>query len=221
MPAGAQDACRFAEKTLEVGVDVRGLDVDHRIKGFVREGQVLGVALHEIQAGQLVPLPAEVNGGRVEVQPRVGGGMHRPYKVGGSAPMATADFQHFLAAEIDLACGLVVELNAAPVGLVGLVERQTHRRVFLVAPVQEDDVLLPDEPTGHQGIPVLEDLLVGRGGPDAVHQICADVVQLFKSNEGTNHGGKYSSWAGAMPWFPDDISRVSDPRFIVAAATAD
>jgi hypothetical protein len=30
---------------------VRGFDIDHRVEGFVREGQVLGVAVHEISLG--------------------------------------------------------------------------------------------------------------------------------------------------------------------------
>ena len=37
--------------------------------------------------------------------------------------MATTDFQHVFAAEINLGRGLVVELNAVPVGFIGLVER--------------------------------------------------------------------------------------------------
>ena len=115
--------------------------------------------------------------------------MQRAHQVGGSAAVPAADFQHFFAAEIDLGCGLVVELNAAPVGLVGLLERQTHRRIFLVAPVQEDDILLPDKPTGHEGIPVLEDLLIGRGGPDAVHQANADSVQGLHG--AATHAGQY------------------------------
>ena len=67
MPAGAKHASHLAQETLKVRVDVRGLDVDHRIEGFVGEGQVLGVAVHELEAGQLVPLPAEFDAGCVEV----------------------------------------------------------------------------------------------------------------------------------------------------------
>ncbi len=37
--------------------------------------------------------------------------------------MPTTDFQHVFAAEINLGRRLVVELNAEPVRLVGLVER--------------------------------------------------------------------------------------------------
>jgi hypothetical protein len=37
---------------------VGGFDIDHRVEGFVREGQVLGAAVQKIQPGQDVPLSA-------------------------------------------------------------------------------------------------------------------------------------------------------------------
>jgi NAD(P)-dependent dehydrogenase (short-subunit alcohol dehydrogenase family) len=76
-----QSARNFAEETLKVGVDVRGFDIDHRIEGLVGEGQVLGAALHEIEVRQVVPLLAEGDAGCVEVQPRVGAGVHRSHEV--------------------------------------------------------------------------------------------------------------------------------------------
>ena len=75
----------------------------------------------------------------------------------------------------------MVELNAVPVRLVGFVERQTQRRIFLVAPVQEYDVILLPESTGHHRIPVPENFLVGRRGADAVDLAYADSVQGFRS----------------------------------------
>src|SRR3981189_1198274 len=104
--------------------------------------------------------------------------------------MATTNFQHVFAAEINLGRRLVVELNAEPVRFIGLVQRQTHRRGLLVAPVQEDDIVILPEPTGHEGIPVLEDPLVKPGRPYAVDQAYADVVQDLRSGR-ASHAGKY------------------------------
>jgi hypothetical protein len=53
----------------EVRVEVRGFDIDHRVEGFVREGQVLSVAVHEIQAGQIVPFSAKLYTGRFKSSP--------------------------------------------------------------------------------------------------------------------------------------------------------
>ena len=56
MSSWAQHARHFGEETWEVWVAVRSFDIDHGVEGFVGEGQVFGVALHEFQAGQLMPL---------------------------------------------------------------------------------------------------------------------------------------------------------------------
>jgi hypothetical protein len=104
--------------------------------------------------------------------------------------MTTTDFQHVFAAEINLGRRLVVELNAEPVRLVRLVERWADRRVLLVAPVQENNIVILPEPTGHQGIPVLEDLLVDAGRPYALDRADADVVQGFRSGP-ASHTGKH------------------------------
>jgi hypothetical protein len=60
---------------------VRGFDIDHRVEGLVGERQVLGVALHELQAGQIVPFPAKVDTGRVQVQSGVGGRVQGAHEV--------------------------------------------------------------------------------------------------------------------------------------------
>ncbi|MDT7761553.1 MAG: hypothetical protein QOC63_973 [Mycobacterium sp.] len=73
MPSRAQHAGHFTEEAGEPRVAVRGFDIDHRVEGLVREGQVFSVASHEIQAGQIVPFPAERDAGRVQVQSGVGG----------------------------------------------------------------------------------------------------------------------------------------------------
>ena len=54
MPSRAQHARHFIKETGLVRVVIRGFDIDHRIEGLVGEGQILGVALDEIAAGQPV-----------------------------------------------------------------------------------------------------------------------------------------------------------------------
>jgi len=53
-------------------VAVRGFDIDDRVERLVREGQVVGIALHEIQAVQVVCLTAEIDPGLVQIHTRVG-----------------------------------------------------------------------------------------------------------------------------------------------------
>lgn len=72
MPARSKYTCHFLEEAREIGVLVRGFDVDDGIESLVGEGQVLRVALHEIQARQLVLLLAQLDAGRVQVESRVG-----------------------------------------------------------------------------------------------------------------------------------------------------
>jgi hypothetical protein len=81
MPSRAQHACHLGEETGKPTVVDRGFDIDHCLEGFVGEGQVLGVALHELQASQVVPFSAEGDTGRVQVQPRVGGRMQGAHEV--------------------------------------------------------------------------------------------------------------------------------------------
>ena len=80
--------------------------------------------------------------------------------------MAATDLQYLFAAEIRLCCRAVVELDAVPVALIGRRERQPHRRILLIAVVEQKDVLrIP--PAGQEGIPVLDHhLLEPRGGTD-------------------------------------------------------
>ena len=67
----------FGKEAGQPRVCVRGLDIEHRVEGFVREGQVLGVAVHEIQPGHVVPLLAVGDPVRVVVQAGIGGGLQR------------------------------------------------------------------------------------------------------------------------------------------------
>ena len=81
MSARAQHPRHFGQEFREVGVEVRGLNVDQRIKGFVGEGQSLGVTLHEIQVGQVVPVFGELDARGVQVQSGVGSRVLSAYQI--------------------------------------------------------------------------------------------------------------------------------------------
>ena len=119
MPSWAKHACHFGEETRKPRVVDRGFDIDHRVEGLVGEGQVLSIALHELQASQIVSFSAKVDAGRVPVQSGVGGRVHGAHEVVGSAAVAATDLQHPLAAEIHLGRSAVVQLDTEPVGFVG------------------------------------------------------------------------------------------------------
>ena len=126
---------------------MRGFDIDHCVEGFVDEGQILRVALHEVQPGQIVPFSAERNPGRVEVQPRIRDRAQGAHEVRSAAPVAATDLKDLCAREIRLGRRGVVELDVVPVGLVGRHERQTHRRILLIAQIEKQDIIRV-EPAG-------------------------------------------------------------------------
>ena len=133
---------------------MRGFDIDHHVEGLIAEGQVLGVALHEIQAGHVVPFSAKVDAGLVQIQPRVGGRAQGTHEVRGSAAVTATDLQHPFAVDIHLSCRAVVELHEVPVGLIGRRQWQAHRRILLVAGVEEQH-FISAELAGEDGVPVL------------------------------------------------------------------
>ena len=100
MTSRAQHARNFGEETGKVRVGSRGFEIDHRVEGLVGEGQLLCVAVHEVHAGQIVPLSAKGDGGPVQVQPCVGGRVQGAHEVGGSAAVAATDLQHPFAPEV-------------------------------------------------------------------------------------------------------------------------
>src|SRR5882757_6326405 len=103
-----------------------------------------------------MPLPARRDGGRVQVEPRVGGWFQSAGEVGGPASVTGTDLQHPLAAEIGLGRRAVVELDGKPVWLVRRRQRQSHRRIFLVTVIEELPV--PCDQAGEERV---EDLREG------------------------------------------------------------
>jgi hypothetical protein len=55
--------------------------------------------------------------------------------------VTAADLQYTFAAEVCLRGRAVVQLDEEPIGLVGGRKRQSHRRILLVAVVEEDDIV--------------------------------------------------------------------------------
>jgi hypothetical protein len=64
--------------------------------------------------------------------------------------MSATDFQHPLAAEIDLGRRTVIKVDDVPVGVVGRLQRQGRRRIFFVAPADEYQIITT-EVTGRDG----------------------------------------------------------------------
>ena len=60
--------------------------------------------------------------------------------------VAAADLEHPLTLQIDLCRRAVVELDEVAVGLVGGRQRQTHYRVLLIAGVEEQHIVVADDP---------------------------------------------------------------------------
>ena len=88
--------------------------------------------------------------------------MQGAHEVRGSAAVAATDLQHPFAAEIRLGRRAVVQVDVGSVGLVGRLQRQGHRRILLIGPVDEHK-FVGTEPACHQRVPVPPDPLVGRG----------------------------------------------------------
>jgi hypothetical protein len=61
MPSWAQYARNFCKKPRKPRIEVRCFDIDHRVEGLVIEREVLGVAVHEIQTGQIMCSPTKRN----------------------------------------------------------------------------------------------------------------------------------------------------------------
>ncbi|BBA89442.1 hypothetical protein MPSD_40690 [Mycobacterium pseudoshottsii JCM 15466] len=80
--------------------------------------------------------------------------------------MAATDLQHALTTQISLGRRPVIQVDVASVRLVGRLQWQVHRRIFLVSPVDEHK-LIGTEPTGHKRIPVFPNFLVDPGVCDA------------------------------------------------------
>ena len=111
--------------------------------------------------------------------------MQGPHEVRDSTAMAATDLQHPFAAEIRLSRRAVVELNGEPVGLVQLCQRHDHRRILLVGPVEEQNVVVA-KPTGEVGVKVL------------LTEFLAQRVETHALREGVG-GNKTSSVPGRPP----------------------
>src|SRR3569623_563406 len=71
MSARPQHARHLGEEARKIGITVRCLDVDHRVKTFVRENQFSGIARNKAQTFHPMPITAEANARRIQVESRV------------------------------------------------------------------------------------------------------------------------------------------------------
>jgi hypothetical protein len=99
-----------------------------------------------------MPVSGELDAGWVQVQPGIAGRVDGAHEIGGPAAVAAASLQHLLATEVHLGRCAVIELDEVPVGLIGLLKRDTQRRVFLVSIVEEQPVITAEQ-TGLRGEP--------------------------------------------------------------------
>jgi len=70
MPTRPQHTPHFVEKAVDRGIAMRGLDVDHRVEGAVRNGKGERVTLTKLQSVELVASPAELDRGLGDVDPQ-------------------------------------------------------------------------------------------------------------------------------------------------------
>jgi hypothetical protein len=93
------------------------------------------------------------------------------HEVRGSAAVAATDLQHPLAAEIHLGRRTVVELDAEPVGLVGLRQRQGHRWILLIAEVEKHHVI----------VAVVAGVVAGEEGERVLRHACHNERAEYKA----------------------------------------
>ena len=184
MPARGEHPRHLLEEVTVVRVEVRGFDVDHRVEAVLGERQILGIALHERQLGQIVAPLAEGNPRGIQVKSRIRGGAKGTRDVRGRAAVAATDLQHPLALEIHLRRDAVIELDAEPIDLVGCRKGQAHRRVLLVAPIEEEHFVVA-EPAGDQAISVFPD----KFSEPPVRK--ADYLRHHRAVNLINHRGQY------------------------------
>src|ERR1700752_3230690 len=114
MSSRTQHTLYLGEETRDALVVDCGFDIDHRVVGLTWEGKALGIALHEVQAAQVVSLSAEPYGDGVQIQRRVRGWVQRPHHIRSAAAMSATDLQYVFADEIHLGRRAVVELDGKP-----------------------------------------------------------------------------------------------------------
>lgn len=86
-------------------------------------------------------LPAVLDTDRIHIQAGIGTRLQRARKIGGSAAVATTDLEDALASQVGLGGGAVIELDGIAVRFIDLRQWHRHRRIFLVAVVEEHHLL--------------------------------------------------------------------------------
>ena len=132
-----------------------GFHADDHVEGGIIERHGLCIAANEIQSGQLVNFATQLYAWPVEIESGVGSRVHLPNQVRRSAPVAATHLQHLLTADVVLARGGMIKLNAVAPGFVGRRQWNRHRGVFFITPVDKRQVVVAVEHSGLDCIAVL------------------------------------------------------------------
>lgn len=149
----AQHTSHFLKKSRQMWVAVRGFDVDHDVEAPIGEWQVLRIALDEIQTRNVVPSSAELNPFRVQVKSCIRSWLHGTHQIRSASAMPATNLQHPLASDICLSGNSVIQLNEVPVRFIGFAQLQLQRRIFLVTPTEEQEIVAAKP--GGDTVPVL------------------------------------------------------------------
>jgi hypothetical protein len=139
MPARAQHAKDFAKKLRHVGVAVRSLDIDHRVKGFVSKVESQCIPARKAQARRLVPPFALRDRAGIAVHSVHRRWLEVPSDTRRPAPMPATDLQDAKALQRDRPNHAVVKLNASTIRLVFRSEHGacSLRPVFSIPVIEE------------------------------------------------------------------------------------
>ena len=120
---------------------MRGLDVDHRVEGAVRNGKGERVTLTKLQSVELVASPAELDRGLGDVDAQHAPRPEVALDIGSAAAAAAADLQNIAAAEIDPRRDAMVEVDRVALFLVLGRQFWTGSRVLVdIAVVHEGPI---------------------------------------------------------------------------------
>src|ERR1017187_2827854 len=86
------------QKSREVRIPVRCLDVDDRVETVRLKRQIFRVALQEFQSVNAMTLPAKSYSGRIQIERNVTLRLQRTRQVAGAAAVAAAHFEYIFPA---------------------------------------------------------------------------------------------------------------------------
>lgn len=137
MSARSQHPRHLGQKSRERRITVGRLDIDHRVEGVGFKRQIFGVALHEDQPVNVVPLFAETDSGGIQVQGSVTLRLKRAREVAGATAVPATDFQNIFPPQPHLRGDVMIKLDAGAIGFVFGLQRDAHGRRLFKSVVEE------------------------------------------------------------------------------------